>query len=136
MKYDLTSDSIFFRPIMRLNYINNCRAVFNFKQMGLFLIYQGTWGLGGLRDMIPWERSYWFSTYIGVIGYQFIMYELRTKITKLLLVSDLVWNPFLIWCIYEARHCNNMFTDVKHPQGNSPLKITNDGLILLGILII
>ena len=53
MKYNLTSDLILFRPVMKVKYVNNCKVVFNFKQMGLFLIYQGTWGLGGLRDMIP-----------------------------------------------------------------------------------
>ena len=36
-KYNLTSNLRFFRPVMN---INNCRAVFDFKQMGLFLICQ------------------------------------------------------------------------------------------------
>ena len=37
---------------MKVKYIKKCRAVFDFEQMGLFLIYQGMWALGGLNDMI------------------------------------------------------------------------------------
>ena len=53
MKYDLTSDSILCRPVMKVKYINNYKAVFDFKQMGLFLIYQVMWALGGLSNMDP-----------------------------------------------------------------------------------
>ena len=62
MKYDLTSNLIFFRPVMKLKYIDNYKAVFDFKQMGLFLICQGMWALGGLSDIIGRESSYYFST--------------------------------------------------------------------------
>ena len=44
-KYDLTSNSRFFRPVMKVKNINNFKVIFDFKQMGLFLICQGIWGL-------------------------------------------------------------------------------------------
>ena len=47
---------------MKVKYINNCTAVFDFKQMESLMICQGTWALGGLNDMISWEGSYWVST--------------------------------------------------------------------------
>ena len=43
--YNLTSDLRFLRPVMKVKYIDNCKAILDFKQMGLFLIYQGIWGL-------------------------------------------------------------------------------------------
>ena len=52
MKYNLTSDLIFFRPVRKVKYVNNCKVIFNSKQMGLFLICQKMWSLGHLRDMI------------------------------------------------------------------------------------
>ena len=62
MKYDLPSDLILFRPVMKLKYINNCKNIFYFKQIKLFLICQGIWALGVLSYMIGQERSYWLST--------------------------------------------------------------------------
>ena len=47
---------------MEVKYINNCKAVFDFKYMVLFLICLGEMFLGGLSNMINWERGYWFST--------------------------------------------------------------------------
>ena len=61
MKCDLTGDLILFRPVMKVEYINNCKSIFDFKQMGLFMICLGLWFLEGLSDMIVWDRSYWFS---------------------------------------------------------------------------
>ena len=52
MKCNLTSDLIFFRPLIKVKYINNCKDGFNFKNMGFLMICQGMWGLGGSRDMI------------------------------------------------------------------------------------
>ena len=37
---------------MKVKYINDYKAVFDFKHMGLFLVCQGMWALGGLSDMI------------------------------------------------------------------------------------
>ena len=62
MKYDLASDEIFFRPVLKVKYVNNCKVIFNFKQMQLFLICQGGWYLGFLGGAIFWEKSYWLST--------------------------------------------------------------------------
>ena len=62
MKDDLTIHLIFFRPVMILKCTNSYKAVFNFKQMGLFLICQGMWAFGVLSYMIRWDIEYWFST--------------------------------------------------------------------------
>ena len=52
MKYNLTINLILFRPVTKVKYINNCKAVFDFKHMGLFLIYQGLWALGILSNCL------------------------------------------------------------------------------------
>ena len=52
VKYDLTSDLLSFRLVTRVNYINNCKAVFDFNLMVLFLICLGLWFFGGLSGMI------------------------------------------------------------------------------------
>ena len=56
-KYDLTSGLTFFRPVMKVKYINNCGEIFDFKWMGLFLICQRKWAL---RDRAVWfaERGH------------------------------------------------------------------------------
>ena len=48
-KYNLTSNLRLCRPVLKVKNISNCKAIFEVKQMGLFLIYQGMWGL---RDRI------------------------------------------------------------------------------------
>ena len=40
-KYDLTCDLRFFKPVTKVKYINNCKEIFDFELMLLFLIYQG-----------------------------------------------------------------------------------------------
>ena len=62
VKYDLTSDVILFRTVLKVKCFNNNKAVFYFIQVVWFLICQWCRGLGGLSDVILWERSYWFST--------------------------------------------------------------------------
>ena len=52
VKYDLTSDLIFCRPVLNVIYIKDCKAILDFIQMGWFLICQGGQDLGGLSDMI------------------------------------------------------------------------------------
>ena len=49
------------RPVLKVKYINNCEAILYFKDMGLFLICQGGWDLGGQSNMIRLEMIYWFS---------------------------------------------------------------------------
>ena len=41
MKYNLTSNLIFFSPVKKLKYTNNCKDILDFTYMGLFLICQG-----------------------------------------------------------------------------------------------
>ena len=60
MKYDLTSGLIFFRPVTKVKYITNCRAVFYFKEGIVYDLYRIV-VLGNMRNMIHRERSYWFS---------------------------------------------------------------------------
>ena len=79
MKYDLTSDLIFFRPVMKVKYINNCKEIFDFKHMGLFIICQGVWSFGG------WEI---LSAKRGVIGSQ--------RSGSIFLVSVFCWNYFKV----------------------------------------
>ena len=78
MKYNLTSNLIFFIPVMKVKYIYKCTAIFYFKQMGLFLVGQGMWGL---RDCAVWfaERGFIPSQRPG----------------DLLLASIFCWNYFL-----------------------------------------
>ena len=104
MKYDSNRDLVLFIAATKVKYINNCQTILDFKQMGLFLICQGMWRLGGLRDMIIWESSYWFSTpgkcfvgflfFVGIERKRFylvqsirITYELRRK----------YWSDY--WCV-------------------------------------
>ena len=49
MKYDLTSGLIFFRPVIKVKYINICKAGFDWKHMVLFLICQLMWDLEGIE---------------------------------------------------------------------------------------
>ena len=42
--------------------MNNYNVVFGFKWMGLFLVCQGMWAMGGLGNIISCERIYLFST--------------------------------------------------------------------------
>ena len=88
MIYNITIDLILFRPLLKLININNCKAILYFIQMGLFLIYQGGWDLGGLSDTIRWERSYWFSTPGQfIVGFCFCWnYFFTKKITRTLAI--------------------------------------------------
>ena len=43
-KHNFTSYLRFFRSVVKVNYINKCYAILNFKKIGLFVIYQGMWG--------------------------------------------------------------------------------------------
>ena len=43
-KYNLTIYLRFFRPVTKVKNTNNCKAVLDFKHMGLFLICQGMRG--------------------------------------------------------------------------------------------
>ena len=52
MKYDLTSDLIFFIPLMKVENVNKYNSILDFIRMGLFLFCQGMWGFVGLSDMI------------------------------------------------------------------------------------
>ena len=52
MKYDLTSNLKFFRPVLKVKYIYKYKSIFDFIHMGLFLVYQGGRELVGLSDMI------------------------------------------------------------------------------------
>ena len=48
VKYNLTNILIFFGPVMKVKHLNNCKVVFDFKQMELFRISQGMCRLGGI----------------------------------------------------------------------------------------
>ena len=39
LKYDLNSDLKLIKPVMEVKYNNICRAIFDFKRVGLFHIY-------------------------------------------------------------------------------------------------
>ena len=82
MKWDLTSNLIFFWTVSKVKYIKNYKAVFDFKHMGLFVIHLGLWDLG------IW--SIWFAER-GVIGSQ--------RPGDFLWVSIFRWNEkkTLIW---------------------------------------
>ena len=56
MKYDLTGNLIFFRPVPKVKYIKNCKGIFDFKHMGLFLVHQGGRDLECYRVDSPREE--------------------------------------------------------------------------------
>ena len=45
MEYDLTRKLILFIPVMKVKYIYTYETILDFKQVGLFLVCQGIWGL-------------------------------------------------------------------------------------------
>ena len=53
VKYDLTSDLIFLRPLIKVIYIYVCKDIFYFTCMELKLIYQGMW--------VARYRAIWFA---------------------------------------------------------------------------
>ena len=55
MKYNLTSDLIFFRPVIKVLYIYIYKAIFNFKLMGLNLTSQAMW-VARVRVILFTER--------------------------------------------------------------------------------
>ena len=57
MKYDWTSNLIYFRPVIKVKYINNSKAVFYFKQMVLFMMCLVLWFVEGSSDIIRWEKG-------------------------------------------------------------------------------
>ena len=102
MKYDLTSNLILFRPVTKVKYINNCKAVFNLKHMGLFMIYQIMWALRSLIHMFLWEKKLVLNTkaffglfFFAEIGKKGLIYYkvyiLRTSYVEKCLID--------YWCV-------------------------------------
>ena len=74
--------------------IYNCKESSDFRQMLLFLVYKGLGGILTSRDLIFWERSYFFSKakqfWLGAL--EFLLFVQKNS-TVLSLLDSAIYNP-------------------------------------------